>query len=156
MSNLLQFIVANSLLCSILFITIIIYLSYELWSINNRKINISTQDAVVLINREKGIVLDIRSYAEYSEAHIIGAIHSTLDKLKSSTKILEKCKKTPIIICNGNGVGSKSTFIFLKRKNFSKIFIIKGGFASWYSENLPVDRVSSPQNLIQIKKKKEN
>ncbi len=158
MSNLSQFIAANWLLCAAFIIMLIIYFVYEFRLASAGRFNLQAQDAINLANRNKGVFLDIRDDEAYSKAHIVGAIHATIDTLKSNTKMLNKHKEAPIIIYCDNGVTAKSAYQLLKKEGFSKVYVLKGGLKSWRAEKLPVDAKKIAQtttNTLPNKKKKK-
>jgi len=47
---------------------------------------VGPQEAVMLLNRDEAVVVDIREKKEFSEGHIKGAIHIPMAKLKESDK----------------------------------------------------------------------
>ena len=52
-----------------------------------------------MINREDGVVVDIRTKDEFKRGHISGAVHILPTEIKSgSIAAIEKYKATPIIV----------------------------------------------------------
>jgi hypothetical protein len=71
---------------------------------------VSTTDAVLLINREKGVLIDVSDPEEYAQAHAVGAKNAPLATLETSRE-LPKNKSLPlVIVCpTGSQVRSSSS-----------------------------------------------
>ena len=94
--------------------------------------------ATQLINRESGVVIDVRPIADFNKGHIAGAINIPQSKISTSTVELEKYKSTPIILVCANGIQAGSACQELKKAGFEIVHKLMGGFQSWIGENLPV------------------
>ena len=100
--------------------------------------------AIQLLNREEAIPLDIRGAADYEAGHIIKARHIPLADLKSRLAELQKFKSRPIVVYCANGNTAVAATRILSSAGFEKIHSLKGGIASWRSENLPLTSGSAP------------
>ncbi|MDA7742146.1 rhodanese-like domain-containing protein [Francisellaceae bacterium] len=142
MANLSTFISANLWLCLGFILLLVIYLIFE-FSLSSKNSNsVTSQEAIALSNREKGIFLDIRDGKEYNDGHIVGAIHTTVGNLKESTKVLTKHKSHPIIIYNNNDQNTKAAFDLLVAAGFEQATTLRGGYAQWKTDNLPTEKKS--------------
>jgi len=99
---------------------------------------VSSQILTNLVNRENGVVIDIRPQADFNKGHIHGAIHIPLSKIKDSTKKLEKYKNTPIIMVCANGVSVAGACSTLQKAGMQQVYKLTGGMTSWVGDNLPV------------------
>ena len=100
--------------------------------------SVTSQMLTNMVNREKGVVIDIRPQAEFNKGHIHGAINIPLSKVKDSLKDLEKYKNTPIIMVCANGISVIGACNILKKSGMEQIFKLTGGMNSWVGDNLPV------------------
>ncbi|HSI71349.1 MAG TPA: rhodanese-like domain-containing protein [Gillisia sp.] len=80
--------------------------------------------------RQGGIIVDVRTKAEYAGGHIKGSKNIPLQTLNANPNIL-KDKDKPIITCCASGMRSASAKSILKSKGFTSVY--NGG--SWSSLN---------------------
>jgi rhodanese-related sulfurtransferase len=99
---------------------------------------ITVTEATSLMNREDGVVLDVRETHEWSTGHIPNARHIALGQLESHLSELEKLKGKPIIVCCASGNRSSSACATLKKAGFEKVFNLAGGIGAWTDAGLPV------------------
>ena len=85
------------------------------------------------LQKEGGIIVDVRSKAEYATGHIKGSKNIPLPDLQSSTGML-KDKSKPIITCCASGMRSASAKSLLQSKGYTNVH--NGG--SWASLNKKV------------------
>ncbi|HET8885796.1 MAG TPA: rhodanese-like domain-containing protein [Salinimicrobium sp.] len=78
--------------------------------------------------KEGGVIVDVRSKAEYESGHIKGSKNIPLQNLSSSSAI-PKDKDKPIITCCASGMRSASAKSQLKAKGYTQVFN-GGGWAS--------------------------
>ncbi len=100
--------------------------------------SVSTQQAVMLINRADGVVLDIREKKDYSAGHIVDAIHIPLAKLADRRNELEKYKSKPIIVTCKLGQHSAEASKILQQAGFTQVSRLFGGISEWRAQNLPL------------------
>ena len=80
--------------------------------------------------QEGGVIVDVRSKAEYAGGHIRRSINIPLQALNSNAA-LPKDKNKPIITCCASGIRSASAKNMLQSKGFTRVY--NGG--SWTSLN---------------------
>jgi rhodanese-related sulfurtransferase len=100
--------------------------------------DLSAQDAVNLINRESGIVIDVRDASSYSDAHITGARNIPLAQLESRLSELEKSKIRPIVVY-GAGSDAERAVKLLRKQGFDRAAGLDGGLKTWTDAGLPVE-----------------
>jgi len=98
---------------------------------------ISHTEAVQCINRDKGIVIDVCSAAEFAESHIKGSLNVPLDELEARLDKVVKNKNSPIIMVCASGVRSKSAQAVAQKLGYEKVHSLQGGLKSWKEANLP-------------------
>lgn len=100
---------------------------------------VNTQELTFLVNKEDGLVVDIRKDAEFKAGHILGSNQLSMEKVNNNDfNALEKAKDKPIIVVCAAGMTAVSAAAKLNKAGFSKVNYLKGGFSSWQSANLPV------------------
>jgi rhodanese-related sulfurtransferase len=103
--------------------------------------SVSTQEAVMLINRKDGVLLDIRDKKEFDAGHIVDAISMPSTKLASHLTELEKYKSRPVIVVCRMGQHSGDACKTLEGAGFTEVVRLQGGMAEWRGQNLPVIQV---------------
>jgi len=102
---------------------------------------LSAQQATLLVNRQDGVFLDIRSIDEYRKAHIQGAVHLTAEKIRNGdTATLEKYKDAPIVVVCATGLTSKATANQLFKQGFTKVASMQGGISAWQAASFPLTK----------------
>ena len=96
--------------------------------------------AIMLINQEEAVVVDVRPMADFSTGHIINSINLPINGLKNQINRLEKYKSNPIIVACRSGAQSSSACKQLRKEGFEKVFNLRGGILAWQDANLPVSR----------------
>lgn len=100
---------------------------------------LSPQDLTFAMNREDGVVLDIRAEKDFKNSHIIEAKHITAEKLKNNDfAALEKYKDKPIIVVCAGGITASKVADQLLKAGFNKASLLKGGMNAWIGAGLPV------------------
>ncbi len=95
-----------------------------------------------LMNHEGAIVLDVGEPAEFKKGHIPKAINMPVSQLKNDLNRLEKyrTKDTPIVLASRANQHANRAATILRKNNFSNLYTLSGGLASWEKENLPLER----------------
>jgi rhodanese-related sulfurtransferase len=102
---------------------------------------IGTAEAVRLINREKGVLIDVSEPAEYAAAHAKGARSipfATLDGAKN----LPTNKALPLILMCATGARAGRAVGVLKKLGYENVKPVAGGLKAWREANLPVDKAA--------------
>lgn len=91
------------------------------------------------INRENGVVIDIRTKDEYKHGHISGAVHILPSEIKSGAIApIEKYKASPIIVVCKTGQTVHENANALSKAGFENVSVLKNGMISWSEGNLPL------------------
>jgi rhodanese-related sulfurtransferase len=99
---------------------------------------ITPAEAVLLINKEDAIMLDVRESNELAQGSIRDAKHLALSVLKQRVNELETHVEQPVIAYCKTGNRSSAACEILKKNNFANVMSLKGGIESWKTANLPV------------------
>jgi rhodanese-related sulfurtransferase len=100
--------------------------------------DITPAEAVMLINKEDAIMLDVRESNELALGSIRDAKHLSLSVLKQRIEELKTHTEQPVITYCKAGTRSSAACEILKKNNFSNVMSLKGGIEGWKNANLPV------------------
>jgi rhodanese-related sulfurtransferase len=96
--------------------------------------------AVMLINREKGVVIDVCEPAEFAAGHVGGAKNIPLSQLEAKLAGTVKNKALPLILVCQSGARSNRAVAIAKKLGYEQAQSLGGGLASWRAANLPVEK----------------
>ncbi|TDT43489.1 rhodanese-related sulfurtransferase [Halospina denitrificans] len=99
---------------------------------------VGPQEAVMLLNRDEAVVVDIREKKEFSEGHIKNAIHIPMAKLKESDNQLRKHSDKLILLVDKAGQHSGMAVKELPKEHGLNVARLSGGMMEWRNANLPV------------------
>ncbi|WP_138858407.1 rhodanese-like domain-containing protein [Inhella inkyongensis] len=112
-----------------------------LWpSLSGKGAGVSTAEAVRLINREKGVLLDVSEAAEYAAAHAAGSRHLPLGQIEAGAKALPSNKTLPLIVVCPTGARAGRAAQQLQKLGFEKAVVLAGGLNAWREANLPIEK----------------
>jgi rhodanese-related sulfurtransferase len=128
----------------ILFMAFFFILGLLVWNFLSEQISgipsLVPQEAILLINHENALVLDVREANEYNQGHILNSIHIPLSALSGKLGRLEKYRTKPIIASCMSGNRSGRAVSILKKNGFENLYNLKGGIVAWQSANLPLSK----------------
>ncbi|MEO7241629.1 MAG: rhodanese-like domain-containing protein [Variovorax sp.] len=96
--------------------------------------------AVQLINRERAVVIDIRTPDEYAAGHVTGARNLPLDQLEARLAGTVKKKTLPLVLVCESGARSNKATGIAKQLGYEQAQALAGGLKAWRAANLPVER----------------
>ncbi len=113
-----------------------------LWPMLNRKSggapNVSVTEALMLLNRSKPLVLDVRDAAEFAAGHIQGAKNIPVAELASRIKEIDKHKDKPVLVNCQRGMRSKTACTILQAQQFTQLNNLQGGLDAWVEAKMPL------------------
>jgi rhodanese-related sulfurtransferase len=103
---------------------------------------VSTAEAVRLINREKGVLIDVGEPAEYAAGHAAGARSVPLGQIEAvpSNKALPTNKALPLVILCPTGARSGKAAAALRKAGYANAVAVVGGTAAWREASLPIEK----------------
>ena len=101
---------------------------------------VGTAEAVRLINREKGVLIDVSEPAEYAAGHANGARNIPFGSLAEGVKGLPTNKALPLILICPTGARAQRAVATLKKLGYEKVHPLAGGLNAWREANLPVEK----------------
>jgi rhodanese-related sulfurtransferase len=114
------------------------------WPLVNRSgggLTVGTTDAVRLINREKGVLIDVSEANEYAQVHARGARHIPFGSLEGS-KELPSNKALPLILMCPNGARAGRAATLLRKAGHANAVAVSGGTNAWRDAALPTDKAA--------------
>lgn len=110
-----------------------------LWQSLQKGNGIGTTEAVMLINREKGVLIDVSEPAEFAAAHPAGARNVPLGRIDGA-KELPSNKALPVILTCASGARATRAAAQLRKAGHERAVALQGGLAAWREANLPVEK----------------
>ncbi len=96
--------------------------------------------AVLLINREKAVVIDVCEPNEFAAGHVGGAKNLPLGELEAKLAGAVKNKALPLILVCQSGARSGRAVAIAKKLGYEQAQSLGGGLASWKAANLPLEK----------------
>lgn len=100
--------------------------------------SVTSAAAVQLINREKGVLIDVCEPEEFAKGHAVNAKNLPFGQLEEKIAGLVKNKDLPVLLMCQTGARSGKAASLLKKAGYAKAQAIEGGLAAWRKDNLPV------------------
>jgi rhodanese-related sulfurtransferase len=101
--------------------------------------NLSPAQAVLMMNRQSGVIVDISEPKDYNAAHIPSSINVPLSKLSEPGGLLQKYKDRPLIVAARSGAPLKGAMI-LRRRGWKTVHLLAGGVLEWQKQGLPLEK----------------
>ena len=101
---------------------------------------ISPNDLTRIVNKENGIIIDLRKKELFETGHITGSKNIPSADFDNNSSDLDKHKDKPIILICEMGRDSANIGEKLQKRDFKQILILKGGMLTWVEESLPLVR----------------
>ncbi len=99
---------------------------------------VDPQQAVMLINREGAVVVDVRDRKEFDQGHIAGAINIPLVKLKQRMAELNKHKDKPKLVVCKLGQQSGAAIKSIEEAGHGNVVKLSGGISEWSARSFPL------------------
>lgn len=101
---------------------------------------VASAEAVRLINRERGVLIDICEPAEYAAGHAVGARNIPLAAGLDGAKGLPTNKALPLLLMCATGTRAGRAAALLQKAGYDKATAVTGGLAAWREAGLPVEK----------------
>jgi rhodanese-related sulfurtransferase len=144
LERLLEFVGNHWFMTSALIIVAILLIQDILDSLLRKHKSVTPHQAVLLMNDEKTVVVDVREPNEFAGGHIEGARNIPLGKIEERGAFeLEPFKQSPIIVACQSGTRSTPAGKKLAGMGFTQIYELQGGMSLWTEQNLPISKKRS-------------
>ena len=99
--------------------------------------SLTPQQAILVVNGEEGVFVDLRDAAEFRKGHIVNAVNIPATKLPERMVELEKFKDRPVVLLCKMGQQSGAAGKQLKAAGYTKVYKMTGGMMEWSNLQLP-------------------
>ena len=94
--------------------------------------------AVQLINREKGVLIDVSEPAEYAAGHAGGSKNLPFGSLETSND-LPRNKSLPLLLMCPTGARAQRAVAILSKRGHERVHSVTGGLAAWRAAGAPLE-----------------
>jgi rhodanese-related sulfurtransferase len=105
--------------------------------------SLTAQGAVQLINRQRGVLVDVREPEEFAAGHPVGAKNVPMNQLESKLVSAVKNKTVPLLLMCESGARAQRAVAIAKKLGYEQAQAVAGGLRSWKDANLPVEKAST-------------
>ncbi len=140
MEQVLTFIGNHPVLTGAFAVVLAALIASEMGRMARRWKELDSHQAILLMNREDPLILDVSSSKDYAEGHILNAENVTPSRLEAGNQKLMKYRDRPVLVYCKNGQISPQMASRLTKLGFEQVHVLKGGLAQWRSDNQPVTR----------------
>lgn len=100
---------------------------------------VSPAEAVQLVNREKGVLIDVSEPEEFAKGHPVGARNIPFGQIDGH-KQLPSNKALPLVVVCPTGARAGRAAGMLRKAGYEKARVLAGGLKAWREANLPVEK----------------
>lgn len=140
MQEYIEFAGRHVLLFTALGAVIVLIIMSELKRLTKGYKEVLPSQAVMLINREDALVLDVREANELGQGSIIDAKHISMSTLPDKIASLPSDKNKPIVVFCKMGNRSAQASKLLLQNGYTSVSSLKGGITAWINEQLPITK----------------
>ena len=137
MNHFMEFAGQNFIWVLVLFILIIAFFVLDMRTKSGGSGEVSPDEAVMLTNRQKAKLLDIRPQEAFDAGHIADAKPFDAAKFDDAIVALKKHKNAPIVVVCERGQTAKGVSAKLKKAGFDAK-VLAGGMTAWKKAGMPV------------------
>lgn len=102
---------------------------------------VSPAEAVQLVNREKGVLIDVSEPEEFAKGHPVGARNIPFGQVEGH-KQLPTNKALPLVVVCPTGARAGRAAGMLRKQGYEKARVLAGGLKAWREANLPVEKTA--------------
>lgn len=96
--------------------------------------------AVLKINREKAIVIDVSEPDEFAQGHVAGARNLPFGQVEEKIAELARNKAASIILTCPAGARAGRAQSLLRKLGYEQAQVLAGGTRAWREANLPIEK----------------
>lgn len=132
-----QFILSNLALSIAWLCALLAIIGFESWLKIFGPQKISATELSHLVNKDAGVVFDLRAEKDFSKGHIVNSLNVPVSKLNTVVKEPKYQGKEIILVCV-SGQSSLNSAVKLQKLGLKNIKVLKGGMMSWNADSMPV------------------
>jgi rhodanese-related sulfurtransferase len=141
MERLIEYVTHHPLMVAAAVVALVVLITYESRIRATGFAAISSQDLIRLMN-QGALVLDIRKAEEFALGHVSGAKQLPSDQILTAGDNFKRFKEKPVVVYDESGSLAAAAVRQLNHQGFTKAFSLRGGFAGWRAEHLPVTKAT--------------
>ena len=141
MERLIQYVQNHPLLAAAVVLALVAVAVYESRMRTSAFAGVNSQELIRLMN-QGALVLDIRKPEEFAQGHVNGAKHLASDQILTAGDSFKRFKEKPVVVYCDSGSLSAAAVRQLNAQGFTRAFTLRGGFAAWRADNLPVAKAA--------------
>jgi rhodanese-related sulfurtransferase len=111
-----------------------------LWPVLSQGKGLNVAEAVLLMNRDKAVVIDVCEPGEYAAGHINGARNVPLAQIEAQLPNVVKSKTTPVILVCQAGVRSGRALGVARKLGYENAQSLAGGLKAWQAASMPMSK----------------
>jgi rhodanese-related sulfurtransferase len=134
LAHLIEFATAHYVLSGLFVFLLLLLLVTEL---RKGAKSLTPRELTALINRDEGVVIDVRAKKDFAAGHIVGALNIPQDKLAARLGELDKHKGKTLVVVDAMGQHAGTVCGELIKAGHSAAKL-GGGIATWRGDSLPV------------------
>lgn len=92
-------------------------------------------------------MIDVRTPAEFSSAHIPGSYNVPLDQLPEHADLLRSVNGEPVVLICRSGSRARQAETTLLGADLPRVHVLQGGLAAWEAQRLPLRRGAARWSL---------
>lgn len=101
---------------------------------------LSPTQAVIRMNRENAMVIDVREPKDYKTGHVAGSLNWPLTKLDDFLSEVPKYNERPLLVICKMGSSAGAAVKKIAAAGHPDVARIGGGMMDWTANNLPVKK----------------
>jgi rhodanese-related sulfurtransferase len=109
-----------------------------LWPVVTQGNGLSMAQAVMLMNRDKAVVVDVSEPDEFARGYVLGAKNVPLAQLQAQLPQVAKNKSAPLILVCQSGARSGRATAVARKLGYENVQNLNGGMKAWQAASLPV------------------
>ena len=105
---------------------------------DNTKSGMELGEAILKMNREKGVLIDVREPDEYVKVYVAQSKNIPLGQLQDKLVTTVKNKALPVLFICANGARTGKAVKIANQLGYENAYSVAGGMRSWVEANMPV------------------
>jgi rhodanese-related sulfurtransferase len=97
-------------------------------------------EAVLLINREKAVLIDVCEPEEFAQGHAVGSKNIPLAQFEAQLPLVVKNKSVPVILVCQAGSRAARAADQAKKLGYERAQALAGGLKAWREASLPTEK----------------
>ena len=111
---------------------------------DNTKSGMELGEAILKMNREKGVLIDVREPDEYAKVYVAQSKNIPMGQIAEKLPGSVKNKALPVLFICASGARTGKAVKIAKQLGYENAYSVAGGMRSWVEANMPV--VTAAQN----------